>query len=146
MGSWLMTLAAKTRPNKIAGLIGLAAAADFGKNFYNNLSKKNKREIKKNGITKISSNGLSYFLKSKFFTEAKKNNILNQPFKFKKPFILIHGLKDDVVSHNMPKKIMNNTSGNNIQIIYLKSSDHRLSKPTDLLVINNAIGNIVSLI
>ena len=46
----------------------------------------------------------------------------------------------------MPKKIMNNTSGNNIQIIYLKSSDHRLSKPTDLLVINGAIGNIVSLI
>ncbi|SVD93667.1 uncharacterized protein METZ01_LOCUS446521, partial [marine metagenome] len=61
MGGWLMTLAAKARPKKIAGLIGLAAAADFGKNFYNNLSKKNKKEIKKNGITKISSNGLSYF-------------------------------------------------------------------------------------
>ena len=146
LGGWLMTLAAKARPKKIAGLIGLSTATDFGKNFYNNLSKKNKKEIKKNGITKISSNGLSYFLKSKFFTEAKKNNILNQPFKFKKPFILIHGLKDDIVSHDMPKKIMNNTSGNNIQIIYLKSSDHRLSKPTDLLVINDAIGNIVSLI
>ena len=146
LGGWLMTLAAKARPKKIAGLIGLSAATDFGKNFYNNLSKKNKNEIKKKGITKISSNGLSYFLKSKFFTEAKKNNILNQPFKFKKPFILIHGLKDDIVSHDMPKKIMNNTSGNNIQIIYLKSSDHRLSKPTDLLVINNVIGNIVSLI
>ena len=146
MGGWLMTLAAKARPKKIAGLIGLAAATDFGKNFYNNLSKKNKKEIKKNGITKITSNGLSYFLKSKFFIEAKKNNILNKPFKFKKPFILIHGLKDDIVSHDMPKKIMNITTGNNIQIIYLKSSDHRLSKPTDLLIINNAIGNIVSLI
>jgi len=146
LGGWLMTLAVKARPKKIAGLIGLSAATDFGKNFYNNLSKKNKKEIKKNGITKISSNGLSYFLKSKFFIEAKKNNILNKPFKFKKPFILIHGLKDDIVSHDMPKKIMNNTSGNNIQIIYLKSSDHRLSKPTDLLVINNAIGNVVSLI
>ena len=146
MGGWLMTLAAKARPKKIAGLIGLAATTDFGKNFYDNLSKKNKKEIKKNGITKIISNGFSYFLKSKFFTEAKKNNILNRPFKFKKPFILIHGLKDDIVSHDMPKKIMNNTSGNNIQIIYLKSSDHRLSKPTDLLVINNAISNIVSLI
>ena len=145
LGGWLMTLAVKARPKKIAGLIGLSAATDFGKNFYNNLNKKNKKEIKKNGITKISSNGFSYFLKSKFFIEAKKNNILNKPFKFKKPFILIHGLKDDIVSHDMPKKIMNNTKGNNIQILYLKSSDHRLSKPTDLLVINNTIGNIVSL-
>ena len=146
LGGWLMTLAVKARPKKIAGLIGLSTATDFGKNFYNNLNKKNKKEIKKNGITKISSNGFYYFLKSKFFTDAKKNNILNQPFKFKKPFILIHGLKDDIVNHDMPKKIMDNTSGNYIQIIYLKSSDHRLSKPTDLLIINNAIDNIVSLI
>jgi hypothetical protein len=35
-------------------------------------------------------------------------------------------------------------SGDNVQIIYLKSSDHRLSKPEDLLVINNAIDNIRS--
>jgi len=142
LGGWLMTLAAKARPKKIAGLIGLSAATDFGKNFYNNLSKKNKKEIKKNGITKITSNGLSYFLKSKFFIEAKKNNILNKPFKFKKPFILIHGLKDDIVSHDIPKKIMNNTTGNNIQIIYLKSSDHRLSKREDLITINSTIDSI----
>jgi alpha-beta hydrolase superfamily lysophospholipase len=142
MGGWLMTLTAKARPERIIGLIGLAAAIDFGKNFYNNLNKKNKNEIKRNGITKISSHGFSYFLKSKFFTEAKKNNILTKPFRYKKPLILIHGLKDDIVSPDMPKKIMNNTSGNNVQIIYLKSSDHRLSKPEDLITINNAIENI----
>ena len=142
MGGWLMTLTAKARPGRIIGLIGLAAAIDFGKNFYNNLNKKNKNEIKRNGITKISSQGFSYFLKSKFFTEAKKNNILTKPFRYKKPLILIHGLKDDIVSPDMPKKIMNNTSGNNVQIIYLKSSDHRLSKPEDLTTINSAIDSI----
>ena len=142
MGGWLMTLATKARPKRIVGLIGLAAATDFGKDFYNNLNKRNKNEIKRNGITKISSHGFSYFLKSKFFTEAKKNNILTKPFKYKKPFILIHGLKDDIVSPDMPKKIMENTSGNNVQIIYLKSSDHRLSKPEDLITINNAIDSI----
>ena len=142
MGGWLMTLTAKARPGRIIGLIGLAAAIDFGKNFYNNLNKKNKNEIKRNGITKISSHGFSYFLKSKFFTEAKKNNILTKPFRYKKPLILIHGLKDDIVSPDMPKKIMNNTSGNNVQIIYLKSSDHRLSKPEDLTTIDSAIDSI----
>mgnify|MGYP006177941977 CR=1 FL=1 len=142
MGGWLMILIAKARPKKIAGLIGLAAATDFSNDFYNNLSKKNKNEIRRNKITKISSPGFSYLLKSKFFTEAKKNNILTKPFKYKKPFILIHGLKDDIVNHDMPKKIMNNTTGDNVQIIYLKSSDHRLSKPLDLIIINNAIDSI----
>tara|TARA_B110000116_G_C16799341_1_gene569138 strand:- start:1281 stop:2015 length:735 start_codon:yes stop_codon:yes gene_type:complete len=143
MGAWLMILAAKSRPKKIAGLIGLAAAVDFGKDFYNNLTKKNKNDLKKNGITKISSSGFSYSLKSNFLIEAKKNNILNKPFKYKKPFILIHGLKDDVVNHDMPRKIMNITTGNNVRIIYLKSSDHRLSKPEDLSIINNAIDSIL---
>lgn len=144
MGGWLMMLAAKARPKKIAGLIGLASAIDFGNDLYKNLSDKNKKELMKKGITKYSSNNFSYFLKSKFFIEAKKNNILNNAFKFKKPLILIHGLKDDVVNSNMPIKIMKKITGNNIQIIFLKSSDHRLSKYKDLLCINSAIDNIRS--
>jgi alpha-beta hydrolase superfamily lysophospholipase len=142
LGGWLMMLAAKARPKKIAGLIGLAATTDFGDDYYNSLDTKNKNEIKKKGITKISSSGFSYFLKSRFFVEATKNNVLNMPFKYNKPFILIHGLKDDIVNPSMPKKILANTTGSNVQIIYLKSSDHRLSEPKDLITINNSIDSI----
>ena len=142
MGGWLMALVAKTRPKRVAGLIGLAAVTDFGKNLYNMLSKKNKIEIKKKGITKYSSHGFSYLLKSEFFIEAKKNNILNSSFRYQKPLILIQGLKDNLVSSEMPKKIMKKTTGKNVNIIYLKSSDHRLSKPEDLLIINNTIDAI----
>ena len=142
MGGWLMILAAKARPNRIAGLIGLAAVSDFGKNLYGKLNQKNRNDIKKKGITKYSSYGFSYFLTSRFFSDAKKNNILDKIFTYKKPLILIHGLKDAVVSKDIPIKIMNQTSGRNVQIIYIKSSDHRLSKANDLRVINSAIDNI----
>ena len=146
MGGWLMVLVSKMRSKKIVGLIGLAAAVDFGNELYKNLTKKNKKEIKDIGITKYTSYGFSYFLKSKFFIEAKKNNILDKKFNFNKPLILIHGMKDSEVSLNMPQKILKITTGINAQIIYLKSSDHRLSKTKDLLVINNTIDNIRSLI
>ena len=141
-----MTLAAKSLPNKITGLIGLAATSDFGNSLYNNLSTKNKNEIKKIDKTKYFSYGFSYTLTKKFFIEAKKNNILNKPFKFNKPIILIHGLKDDVVSHKMPQKIMNNTTSKNVQVHYLKSSDHRLSSEEDLRSITKAIDTIRILI
>ena len=144
MGGWLMILAAKARPKKIVGLIGLAAAVDFENHLYNKLTKKNKSELKSNGITKYSSYGFSYYLKSKFFIDAKKNNILKKKFKFTKPIILIHGIKDEVVNIDMPRKIINVTTGKNIQLLYLKSSDHRLSQTSDLLVINNSIDNIRS--
>jgi len=146
MGGWLMILAAKARPKKIVGLIGLSAVADFGYSLHASLSLKNKNEIKNKGFTRYSSNEFSYILTKKFFINAKKNNILEKPFKFTKPFILIHGIKDKVVSVAMPKKIMGITTSNDVQIHFLKSSDHRLSSKKDLLTINNAINLVLSAI
>ena len=141
-----MVLAAKARPKKIVGLIGLSAAVDFGYSLHKSLSLKNKNEIKNKGFTRCSSHVFSYILTKKFFINAKKNNILGKPFRFNKSFILIHGIKDKVVSVAMPKKIMGITTGNDVQIHFLKSSDHRLSSKKDLLTINNAINCVLSAI
>ena len=139
MGGWLMMLAAKARPKRIKGMIGLAAAPDFGKDLYNGLNKKNKREITSKGITKYSSYGFSYYLTKKFFIEAEKNRVLQKPFRFIKPLILIHGLKDKVVNEDVPRKILKKVTGKNVNIIYLKESDHRLSSETDLKIIKQSI-------
>ena len=146
MGGWLMMLAAKARPQRIKGMIGLAAAPDFGKDLYNNLNKKNKREITSKGITKYTSYGFSYYLTKKFFIEAEKNRILKKPLYFTKPLVLIHGLKDNVVKEDVPRKILKKITGKNVNIIYLKESDHRLSSDTDLKVILNSISYIKSII
>ena len=139
MGGWLMMLAAKARPKRIKGMIGLAAAPDFGKDLYNSLNKKNKREITSKGITRYSSYGFSYYLTKKFFIEAEKNRVLQKPFRFIKPLILIHGLKDKVVNEDVPRKILKKVTGKNVNIIYLKESDHRLSSETDLKIIKQSI-------
>ena len=76
MAGWLMMLAAKARPQRIKGMIGLAAAPDFGKDLYNALNKKNKKEINTKGITKYMSYGFPFYLTKKFFIEAEKNRVL----------------------------------------------------------------------
>ena len=145
MGGWLMMLAAKARPQRIKGMIGLEAAPDFGKDLYNSLNKKNKKEITNKGITKYSSYGFSYYLTKKFFIEAEKNRVLKNSFRFTKPLVLIHGLKDNVVKEDVPRKILKKVTGKNINIIYLKESDHRLSSETDLKMITQSIDYIQNL-
>ena len=139
LGGWLMMLAARVRPSRVKGMIGLAAAPDFGDNLYNNLTIKNKREIKNKGIIKYSSFGFSYFIRKKFFIDAKKNKVLDKPYRYNKPLILIHGLKDNVVSSKVPKKILKKVTSKKIQIILLKNSDHRLSNKKDLQTLMSAI-------
>ena len=145
MGGWLMMLAAKARPQRIKGMIGLAAAPDFGKNLYNALHKKNKNEINTKGITKYMSYGFPFYLTKKFFIEAEKNRVLKKQFRYTKPLVLIHGLKDDVVKEGVPKKILKKVTGKNVNIIYLKESDHRLSSDTDLQIIKQSIEYIRNL-
>ena len=53
MGGWLMMLATRSRPSRIKGMIGLAAAPDIAENLYNNLTIKNKREIKNSSLDNI---------------------------------------------------------------------------------------------
>ena len=139
LGGWLMMLAARVRPSRVKGMIGLAAAPDFGDNLYNNLTIKNKREIKNKGIIKYSSFGFSYFIRKNFFIDARKNKVLNKPYRYNKPLILIHGLKDNVVSTKVPKKILKKVTSKKIQIILLKNSDHRLSSKKDLQTLMSAI-------
>ena len=143
MGGWLMFLAAKARSSRIVGLVGLAAAPDYIDGFYKKLPLKKKQEINRKGIIKYSSNGFSYFIKKKYIVDGKKNKILNKEFKWNKPLILIQGLKDNVVTPDVPKKIVKNIKGNQIQIKLLKNSDHRLSDPFDLKIINDSIQSII---
>ena len=139
LGGWLMMLAARVRPSRVKGMIGLAAAPDFGDNLYNNLTIKNKREINNKGIIKYSSFGFSYFIRKNFFIDARKNKVLNKLYRYNKPLILIHGLNDNVVSSKVPKKILKKVTSKKIQIILLKNSDHRLSSKKDLQTLMSAI-------
>lgn len=139
LGGWLMMLAARSRNSRIKGMIGLAAAPDCDNDLYKNLTKKNKSELKKFGTTKYNLHGFSYILKKNFFTQAKKFRVLNKKFKYNKPLILIHGLKDNVVLRKTPEKIIKKVSSNKIKVIYIKNGDHRLSKKEDLETIKESI-------
>ena len=76
--------------------------------------------------------------------DGKKNKILNNYFNWNKPLILIQGLKDFIVNPNVPEKIVKKIKGNQIQIKLLKNSDHRLSEPFDLKVINESIRSVIN--
>ena len=62
--------------------------------------------------------------------------------KFDKP-VLIQGLKDNVVTPDVAEKIVKKVKGNQIQIKLLKNSDHRLSDPFDLKIMNDSIQSII---
>ena len=139
LGGWLMILAAKRRISRIKGIIGLAPAPDFTKDIYSEFKENTKKRLNKKGHIKIKKWGLVYSFTKKFFIDGKKNFVLNKKFNFRKPIILIHGIKDEVVSLQKSFKILNNTTSKNIILKLIKNGDHRLSSENDIKIILSSI-------
>ena len=146
IGGWLMLLAAKSKKSKIAGLIGLAPAADatIWMKKVNDIPKKVWIEINKKGFANFKK--WNVILTKKFFEEGNKNLVLKNNISFNKPVILIHGLKDKDVKPEISKKILKKISSNKVQIRYLKNSGHRLSNENEIKTIHNSIDYILDLI
>jgi len=53
MGGWLMLLAAQARPERICGLLGLAAAPDFSQRLRANLTAAQQAQLNDNGYTDL---------------------------------------------------------------------------------------------
>ena len=55
LGGWLMFLYTMRNPDSIFGLIGIGTAPDFTESLWQELSKEEKLEVKKNGVYKLKS-------------------------------------------------------------------------------------------
>ena len=99
--------------------------------------------MNKKGIINYASYGFSYLIKKKYIVEVRKNKILNKELKWNKPLFLIQGIKDNVLTPDVPEKIVKKIKGKQIQIKLLKNSDHRLSDPFDLKIMNDSIQSII---
>lgn len=142
MGGWLMLLAALFRPDKISGLIGLAAAPDFTEELiWNALSEEQKEELTKNKqiLYKNEFCEDAYPISEKLITESRLHLLLNKKIPLNLPIHLIHGMNDKDVPFLTAIKIAEKVQSQNVKISLLKDSGHRLSSLKELEFILSSI-------
>jgi pimeloyl-ACP methyl ester carboxylesterase len=134
MGGWLMLLTAMCRPQRIAGLIGIAAAPDFTEDLLKNeLTPEQLLDVKDKGFTTSPSKlGNDYIYTRALFDEGRKNLVLRDKIPINCPVRLLHGLKDGVVPWQTAIIIQEKLLGTDVRIILVKNGDHRLSTAPDL--------------
>lgn len=142
MGGWLMLLAALARPQRIAGLIGIAAAPDFTDWGF---SEAEKLDILTNGrIERPSAYDASVMVTTRVFWQSgEANRLLQGPIAVDCPVRLLHGQRDaDVPWHHSTHLAAQLRSGD-VQTILVKDGDHRLSRDHDIALL---IGTVQGLL
>ena len=148
MGGWIMLLAALARPEKICGLIGLAAAPDFTEELIWNYMTSTQKETLLDKKQIDFSNEFcedAYPISSDLIMEARNHLLLDKKINLDIPISLIHGMNDKDVPYSTSIRIAENIAGNDVQVHLLKKAGHRLSNPDELEFIYQEITKLAQL-
>jgi len=145
MGGWISLLLAKRMPERIAGLIGIAAAPDFTQDSMEaSLSDAQKDQMESDGFIMIPSDysDEGYLITKKLIDDGRNQLVLRSPLHLPFPVRLLHGTADADVALSVPLKIIDHATGPDIQLTLVKNVDHRFSGPSELEMITTAIENL----
>ena len=146
MGGWIMMLTALARPQRIAGLIGIAAAPDFTNEMIDKtLTSTQREQLKRDGIVDLVSpyDDKPMHIGQHLIADGNRNLILEGPISVSCPVRLLHGQQDESVPWQRPMMLAERISGSNVEVTLIKDGDHRLSRDQDLALLTHTLDRMI---
>ncbi|MGQ0559222.1 MAG: alpha/beta hydrolase, partial [Sphingosinicella sp.] len=142
MGGWLMLLAATARPERVAGLVGIASAPDFTSWGYN---EEQKLILLREGRLEIPGRDGEppQIISRAFWESAEALRLMHGPLAIHCPIRLLHGQADAEVPWTWSLEIMNKAGSADVQMVLVKGGDHRLSREGDLKLLVATVKDLV---
>lgn len=145
MGGWIMLLAALARPERVAGIIGIASAPDFTEDLIRPaMSDEQTRALQENGYFMAPSEyGDPYPITRHLLDEAREHLLLRQDnIPLICPVRLLHGMRDADVPWALSTRLAAKLASNDVQVTYIKDADHRMSDDASLNLLEKTLGEM----
>ena len=141
MGGWIMLLLALRRPDRVAGLIGIAAAPDFTETLIGPRSTDELRAaMARDGYVLYPSaySEEPYVITARLIEEGRDHLLLGGPIPIACPVHLLQGMADPDVPWRTAVKLAEALVSEDVQITMLKATGHRFSEPHELALLLHA--------
>ncbi len=147
MGGWIALLLMRAMPQRMAGLIGIAAAADFTEEtMWRNATLAQRRALYAQGHVAVPGDydDGPYIITRKLIEDGRKHLLLHSPLHAPCPVRLLHGTADDAVPYETALRLIDHIEGNDVRSILLRGADHRLSNPAELVLLAETLDGLLS--
>ena len=145
MGGWIALLVALARPERIAGLIGIAAAPDFTEELmWDAMMPAERVQLERDGVLHIPSlYGDPTPVTAALIADGRTRLLLDRPIPLHCPVRLLHGQRDPDVPWQTALRLVERLQSDDVQVTLIKDGDHRLSRPSDLALLERALAGLL---
>jgi pimeloyl-ACP methyl ester carboxylesterase len=144
MGGWISLLMCTRIPEKIAGLVTIAAAPDFTEDsMWAGFSEAQKAELNEGQVALPSDYGEPYIITKRLIEDGRNHLVLRAPLALSFPTRFLQGTADADVSMSVALRLLEHAQGDDIQLQLQKDGDHRFSDPAALIIIERALSDVL---
>lgn len=142
MGGWIALLVARERPQKVAGLVTVAAAPDFTEDgIWAGFSEAERRALMEAGQVALPSDysDAPYIITRRLIEEGRARLVLRAPLSLPMPVRMLQGTADTDVPLSVALRLIEHAEGPDIRLTVVKGADHRFSTPDCLKLIELSV-------
>ncbi len=146
MGGWISLLIARAFPERLAGLVTIAAAPDFTEDsMWAAFSEAQRRELAAQGRIELPSDYSDepYVITRRLIEDGRTHLVLRTPLDLPFPVRFLQGTADRDVPVAVALRLMEHVSGPDIRLTLVKGADHRFSTPDCLRLIEATVGKVL---
>ena len=146
MGGWISLLVARAMPERVAGLVGIAAAPDFTEDGYWAAATPAQREaLLRDGRWELPSeySDAPYVITRHLIEDGRNHLVLRTPLDLPFPVRLLQGTADADVPMDWALRLLDHAKSPDLRLTLVKGADHRFSTPECLGLIEAAIAEVL---
>lgn len=144
MGGWQALLLARRIPERIAGLVTIAAAPDFTEDgYWASFSDAQKAELETVGHVELPSDYMDpYIITKRMIEDGRAQLVLRAPLPLPFPVRCLQGTEDTAVSTATALRLLEHADCPDMRLTLVKGADHRFSDAACLALIVAAVEDV----
>lgn len=147
MGGWISLLVARAMPEKVAGLVTIAAAPDFTEDsMWAGFNNPQKAALETEGQVALPSDyGEPYIITKRLIEDGRTRLVLRDPLSLPFPTRFLQGTADTDVEMSVALRLLEHANGPDMRLTLVDGADHRFSDEVCLELIERSVEEVIAL-
>ena len=144
MGGWISLLIARAMPERVAGLVTIAAAPDFTEDsMWGGFTDAQKAELMAGQVALPSDYGEPYIITRRLIEEGRDRLVLRDPLPLNFPVRFLQGTADADVEMSVALRLLEHATGPDMRLTLVDGADHRFSDDACLGLIVESVTEVL---